>query len=567
MAAVEGIGLGFPLLFRALVDQLPSVIVHGITGGIFAIVVAMFVARVVMLLLRRFIQEPLFLRAHIRLENLWPTQAHEKLLALSLRYHERENTGSKIAKVIKGVEKLVSMLDDGFYTLLPALLYTLFNLVVMFVLDWRLGLLFFLPLIPVVWINLKSHERFYADWVRWEELKEQSVGRFCQSILNVRTVQSFVRERAEASSHRDLREAMRVLDTNICLRLQRYHFAMEMVYGLSFISTIVVGMYFVYLGWSTVGTVSYLFITGYATLQSVWSMIQVYTRILRDLVAAERLYTLLNEDVDVANEAPGVMLGEGSGAITLGDVSVIYPSKTQPALDSLSLTIHPGEMLALVGRSGSGKSTLANVLARVYDPTNGTVAINGVDARTVDRGWYRQRFAFVPQDVDLFDGTIRYNITYAYPDASDELVGRAVEAACLDTLVSDFARCPDGLSTQVGERGVKLSGGEKQRVGIARAYVALLAGARVLVLDEATASLDSVSERVVQGFIERLRAEAKDLTIVAIAHRLSTIYKADRIHVLSGGRIAEDGTHEQLLRRNGLYAELVALQQMGELRE
>ncbi len=567
LATVEALALCFPLLVRALVDRLPSVMVQGITVDIILLVVALFAARTVMLVIRRFMQEPIFISALIRLENLWPRMALEKLLALSLRYHERENTGRKIAKVNKGVEKLVGMLDALFYTLMPALLYTLFNLVVMFVLDWRLALLFSLPIVPAMWINLKSYERFYTDWIHWESLKEQSIGRLCQAILNVRTVQSFVRERAEAQSHRDLREAMRVLDTNICLRLQRYHFAMEMVIGLPFIVTILVGLYFVYLGWSTIGTVSYICITGFVSLQSLWSMVQVYTRVLRDLVAAERLYTLLNEEVDVANEAPMVVPEQGSGEIALRDVSVIYSGKTQAALDALSLTIHPGEMLALVGRSGSGKSTLANVLARVYDPTSGTVMINGVNVRTIDRDWYRRHFAFVPQDIDIFDGTIRDNIVYAYPEAVEEWVRQAVEAACLDTFVYDRARFPDGLDTQVGERGVKLSGGEKQRVGIARAYVALLAGAQVLVLDEATASLDSVSERVVQDFIERLRAERRDLIIVAIAHRLSTIYKADRICVLASGRVVEDGTHEQLLRRNGLYAGLVALQQMGELRD
>jgi len=363
-----------------------------------------------------------------------------------------------------------------------------------------------------------------------------------------------------------VREGMRVLDLDICLRIQRYYFVMEMVLGLSFLFTIIVGLYFVYRGWGTVGTVSYVFITGNATLQSLWSMIQIYTRLLRDLVAAERMHALLSEDIDVANVHAGVIPESPIREIAFRDTSIEYSGKTLSALEKVNVTMTPGQMYALVGPSGAGKSTFVNLLARMYDPTDGSITVNGRDAREVDRDWYRKRFAFVPQDVEIFDGTVRQNIAYAHPNASEEWLARAVEASCLSELVSGSGRFPDGLETQVGERGVRLSGGEKQRVGIARAYIALLAGAEVLVLDEATSSLDSGSEKVVQDFIERLRRE-HEMIIVAIAHRLSTIQKADKIFVLDSGRIVETGDHKQLLKKNGLYKRLVDLQKLGELRE
>jgi len=562
----EGMALCIPLIFKELVDHFPLLMEEGITVFVLILIGGMFAVRTTGLIIKRFVQEPLFLKAIINLEKYWPKVALEKLLALSILYHERENTGRKIAKVNKGVEKMVAMLADLFWTLLPALFYLVINIVIIFFLDWRLGLLFALPIIPAILINLKTHKLFYPMWEDWEKKKEKSIGLFCQSIINVRTVQSFTCERHENKSHGNVRQEMYVLDLNITLRLQRYFFAMEMLLSLSFLGTIMVGLYFVYQGMGTIGTVSYIFITGNATLQSLWSIIQVYTRMLRDLVAAERMQALLTENVDVANEALGVIPAGPIKELVLEKAEVIYSGKTEAALNKIRLVMKPGQMFALVGRSGSGKSTFVNLLARVYDPTGGLVTVNGLNVREVDRDWYRRRFAFVPQDVEIFDGTIKQNIAYSSPEASNEWIAMAIKAACLDEVVSSRSRFPDGLQTEVGERGVRLSGGERQRVGIARAYVSLLSGAEVLVLDEATSSLDSESEKVVQEFIEQLRRE-REIIIVAIAHRLSTIQKADVICVLDSGKIIETGDHAQLLRKNGLYKRLVDLQKLGELRE
>lgn len=564
LVVVEFMGLSMPLFFKLLVDHLPVVQLEGITFYVVGLVVLMFAFRTLKLALHRFVQEPIFLRAIIRLEEVLPVIAHEKLLVLSANYHERENTGRKIAKVSKGVEKLIATLADIFWTLLPSLSYLVLNAVVILVLDWRLGLIFLLPLIPAVWFNLKSYEQFQPVWEAWERKKEQSVGLFCQSILNIRTVQSYVAEKREADVHEAIRLDMEKLDYDAHVKLERYFFGMEMVIEFSLITTIVVGLYFTYRGWSTAGTVAYITITGNATLQNLNNIIHVYTRMLRNFVPAERMQGLLDEEEDVKNEAPGVIPDVSDRRLDFDNVSLVYRGKAEPVFEGFSLSIEPGRMLALVGVSGSGKSTLVNLLLRVYDPTGGSVRLGGLDVRReMDRDWYRSRFAYVPQEVEIFNGSIHYNITYGTPAVDPELVRKAVEAACLGELVE---KNREGLLTEVGERGVRLSGGERQRVGIARAYVSLLSGAEVLVLDEATSSLDSLSERVIQEFIQKLRSE-RSITIVAIAHRLSTIRSADRICVLDGGAIAEMGSHEQLLRMNGLYQKLDELQKGGELRE
>ena len=203
----------------------------------------------------------------------------------------------------------------------------------------------------------------------------------------------------------------------------------------------------------------------------------------------------------------------------------------------------------------------------MYDPNRGTITLDGTPIRMITRDWYRRTFATVQQRVDIFDGTLRENIVYGCDrEVSDEELALAIRAAHLGRITDDSRRFRLGLETLIGERGVNLSGGEQQRVGIARAYLALLHGAKVLILDEATSSLDSEAERAIQEMVNDLRTR-RTISIIAIAHRLSTIQAADHIYVIEDGLIVENGNHEQLLRRNGLYARLVALQHLGELRE
>jgi len=209
---------------------------------------------------------------------------------------------------------------------------------------------------------------------------------------------------------------------------------------------------------------------------------------------------------------------------------------------------------------------MIRLISRMYDIDEGSIKLDGRDIRDLDLEYLRKIFAIVQQDVDIFDTTLLENIRYPDAEASEEQVIEALKASHLYEALQNLDRFPDGIKTQVGERGIRLSGGERQRVGIARAYIALLNGARVLILDEATSNLDSEAEKAIQKMIGKVR-EKLNISIIAIAHRLSTIQKADMIYVINNGNVAESGDHSRLVQENGLYAHLVELQKLGDLRE
>ena len=276
----------------------------------------------------------------------------------------------------------------------------------------------------------------------------------------------------------------------------------------------------------------------------------VYREIRRALVDMQRMFDLLTAHPRVADAVGAPALPTGPGRVSFEDVSFAYRSD-RLILDRVSFEIEPGRKLAIVGPSGAGKSTLARLLFRFYDPQGGCIRIDGVDIRSVTQASLRAHIGVVPQDTVLFNDTLAYNLRYGAPDATEAQLQSAIRTAHLDRFV---ALLPEGLETQVGERGLKLSGGEKQRVAIARA---LLKDPRLLIFDEATSSLDSASERAILG---ALREAARHHTTLVIAHRLSTITDADQILVLDHGRVCERGTHSELLARDGAYAALWNLQ-------
>jgi len=329
----------------------------------------------------------------------------------------------------------------------------------------------------------------------------------------------------------------------------------ETATGLGGLAVIAVGARLAHQGRMDTASLPLLTLLALSAFVPLWEVAQVGRQLADTLGAARRLSAVEAEPIPVT-DGPGVPAAPARGglAVELVDVRFTYPGRTRPALDGVSLRIHDGSTVAVVGPSGAGKTTVANLLLRFWDPQSGAIRLFGHDLREYQLDELRRRIALVAQDTYLFNDTLRANVMLARPDADDAALGLAIERAALQELVAGL---PDGLDTIVGERGAQLSGGQRQRVAIARAF---LKDAPVLILDEATSHLDAVSEAAVRAALERL---ARDRTTLVIAHRLSTVRDADAIVVLEDGKLVEVGRHAELLARGDLYAHLVARQLGG----
>jgi ATP-binding cassette subfamily B protein len=469
----------------------------------------------------------------------------DHLLRLSMPYYDRERAGVVVSRMTSDVEALSELVQMGLLMFVTNVLILVGSLVLLFIVSWQLMLVCLIALPPVVLASRKFQRDSNEAYLTVRDRIGATLSSLQEGISGVRVIQAFSREDVETA--RFSRRNQGLFDAHMkSVWVQAWYLPVIEIAGLGTTALVVgVGGWLTIEGVVTIGTVTFFVLTLSNLFEPVQQLSQLFNMVQSAGAGLQKLFQVLDTPVDVPERKGAVDLPE-SGAIEVDRVTFGY-GKGAPVLHRVDLRIEAGERIALVGPTGAGKSTLAKLIARLYDPVEGTVRYGGVDLKDASVSSLRERMVVVPQEGFLFDGTILDNVRIGLRAASDEEVVAALEAIGVRERMEDL---PQGLVTQVQERGSRLSAGEKQLVSLARAA---LADPRVLVLDEATSNLDPGTEALVEAAVERLM---EGRTVVVIAHRLTTAERADRVGLVDAGKLAELGTHDELVALGGRYAAL-----------
>ncbi len=546
------IGAGLSLVFPAVIGTVMNVVLAAGPDGetvlnqITLVLMAVFLLRSITTWIESFMLSYIGEKivADVR------TQLFRQLQRMSMGFFTERRVGELMSRISNDVTVMRSVLTNQVSTLLQQTLIAIGSLVLMVVINAQLTL-FIVVLIPAViavGVFFGIYMRRFSTRAQ-DQIAEATV--VAEEVLQgVREVKSFVREPYE------IRRYETAINNAFGTAVRLAHFSSAFGSLMAFVGFGSLAAFLWFGGREVLAgrldgaqLITFLFY-GVSVAGSFASLVALYTQFQQALGATKRVFQLLDMEPDVRDLPDAQVLDQVEGRITFDNVHFSYDDK-QEVLHGIQLDIAPGEIVALVGPSGAGKSTMFNLIPRFYDPTSGTLRIDGIDARTVTQASLREQIGIVPQETLLFGSSIRENILYGRLGATEEELFAAARAANAHDFIMGM---PDQYETVVGERGTRLSGGQRQRVAIARA---ILKDPRILLLDEATSSLDSESEHLVQEALGRLM---QNRTTVIIAHRLSTVRIADRIAVIDQGRIRELGTHDDLLAQGGLYARLYEIQ-------
>ena len=550
MLLQAGVELAPPLFQRAIVDEVigPRDLSRLATfvSGLVAVLAVSQLARAGDLYLRHALGERFILDLRVRL--------YSYLQQLSLSFFEGTSTGELMSRVTNDVNALESFVTHGSALAAIALLRLVGAAIILFVLEWQLALLVLIP-VPLLAVALRYfNARVRPIYRRVRDRMGDINAQLQDSLSGIQVIQAFNQE------ERELQRFAVESENYYHARVQGIRYwstffpATGFVASLGTAIVLGAGAVMVVRGELSLGTlVAFLaYVTSF--YEPINRLTEIDNVFQQAIAAGERILELLDESSEIADAPDAVELPLIQGEVSFSQVHFRYGenesaanSDQQNVLHDVTFTIMPGEMVALVGPSGAGKTSLANLLCRFYDPIAGQVTVDGHDLRAVKLASLRQQIAVVLQDTFLFNSTVRENLLYGKPTATDEELHEAAKAAHAHDFIETL---PDRYDTEIGERGVKLSGGQKQRLALARA---ILADPRILILDEATSSVDAEAEYLIQQALESV---LDGRTSLVIAHRLSTIRNADKIIALEDGRIIEVGDHRDLLQRGGLYSQL-----------
>jgi ABC-type multidrug transport system fused ATPase/permease subunit len=471
------------------------------------------------------------------------------LQSLSIGFYSRNIAGVVISRMTNDVEALDQLVEDGLATLIQSSLMLIGVVVILMVMDLHLALLTFIAL-PFLFAAALAFRIASAGAYRLTREKIAAItGYLAESLSGIRAVRSFGQEQRHVDRFAELNDENRAANMTTVKLNAAYFPAVELLSALVTVEILIAGGLAAIEGHASTGVV-FAFIAALNNFfDPLQQLSQLYTTYQSGMAALDKILNLLDEQPEIVDTPGATTLPQIAGRVEFRDVSFRYGSGDDAAwaLRDIDLVVPPGQTIALVGETGAGKSTFAKLVSRFYDPTEGAVLVDGHDLREVTGESLRSQMGIVPQEAFLFSGTVRENIAFGAPEATDEQIRDAARAVGADEFIGALEQ---GYDTQIGERGIQLSAGQRQLLAFARA---LAADPRILVLDEATSNVDVHTEALIEQGLRRLVAGR---TSIVVAHRLSTIRHAGRILVLEYGQIVEQGTHEELLEAEGRYWEL-----------